>query len=157
MNENFTWNLTQLNPARSKLSSTILTSNSQQNSNVPDEKNTYSSRIFRQNVKKNVLTYILTYFCQKSGPGTTLPTLSLPPGFTANTDHPRAWEVPLGGGLQSGAAAVNVPINYKSRALESAGAYLMYKWRNKYIRKCVKSFTYKQKQSFFYTRILIIL
>jgi hypothetical protein len=42
-------------------------------------------------------------------------------GFTANTDHPRAWEVQPGCGTQSGTGPVRTPISFWSRAVESAG------------------------------------
>jgi hypothetical protein len=56
--------------------------------------------------KNDVLSSILTYFCQKSGHGILYRTPPLPPGFTAYTDHPSEGEVPLGRGPQYGAAPV---------------------------------------------------
>ncbi len=42
---------------------------------------------FRQDVKNDVLTSILSYFCQKFGHGMTLLIPPLPIGFSAITDH----------------------------------------------------------------------
>jgi hypothetical protein len=63
--------------------------------------------------KNDVLSgaYFLTYFCQRSGCSTSLPTPPppLPLGVTAITDHPRVGEVLPGRGLQSGIAPVIIP------------------------------------------------
>jgi hypothetical protein len=63
--------------------------------------------------------YILMYFCQKSGCGTTL---TIPPlGFTAITDHPRAGEVLPGCGPQSHVAPVSIPVRIQSRTTAIVG------------------------------------
>jgi hypothetical protein len=56
--------------------------------------------------KNDVLTSILTFFCQKFCRVATLPSSPLPTGFTAITDHPSAGEVRTDRGLQCGAAAI---------------------------------------------------
>ncbi len=67
-------------------------------------------------LKNDVLTYILTYFCQKSGQGATLLT-PLPLDFAAITDNPRVGEVPPGCGSQSCMAPVRIPISFWSWAM----------------------------------------
>jgi hypothetical protein len=54
--------------------------------------------------KNDILTLILTFFCQKFCRGATILTSLLPTGFTVTTDHPSAGEVCLGRGPQWGAA-----------------------------------------------------
>jgi hypothetical protein len=78
---------------------------------------------FRQDVKNDVLTYIWSNFCKKSGRGATLPSAHpspLPLGFIATTDHSRGQEVPAGCGPQSGAVPVSIPVSFRSRAIQSA-------------------------------------
>ncbi len=45
----------------------------------------------------------------------------LPLSFTVFTDHPKEGEVLPGRGPQYGAAPVNIPISFRSRAAKSAG------------------------------------
>jgi hypothetical protein len=60
-------------------------------------------------------------FLSEFRPRQHLPTPPLPLSFTAITDHPRAGEVPPGCGLHSGAAPVNIPVSFHSRAAQRAG------------------------------------
>jgi hypothetical protein len=72
---------------------------------IPSEMSSESYRTSDMMSKNDVLMYILMYFCQRSGGGSTL-LLS----FTAITDHPSAGEVPPGYGPQSNAVPVRIPI-----------------------------------------------
>jgi hypothetical protein len=63
--------------------------------------------------KNDVLTSILTFFCQKSGREDILPTPPLPLSFTVDTDHLMAGEVAPGRGPQWRAAPGNIPINFR--------------------------------------------
>ncbi len=58
--------------------------------------------------KNDVLTSIITYFCQKSCRSVPCRTSPLPPGFSAYTDDPSSEEVPPARGMQSHAAPVNI-------------------------------------------------
>jgi hypothetical protein len=61
----------------------------------------------------------LTYFCQRSGLGTNLPTPPFLLGFTVITDPPRAGEVRPGCGPQSAwrGVAQSELISFLSRAV----------------------------------------
>jgi hypothetical protein len=83
---------------------------------IPSEMSSESYRTSDMMSKNDVLMYILMYFCQRSGGGSTL-LLS----FTAITDHPSAGEVPPGYGPQSNAVPVRIPIIFWSLASQSAG------------------------------------
>jgi hypothetical protein len=60
---------------------------------IPAEKSSKSFQTSDMTSKNDVLTYILAYFCQRSGRGTTLLTPTFPLSFTAVTDYLKAGEV----------------------------------------------------------------
>ncbi len=71
--------------------------------------------------KNDVLMYILTYFCQKSGSVPPCWPPPLLPDFTAITEHPRAWEFPPGCGPHSSMVPVRIPTSFWSQASKSGG------------------------------------
>jgi hypothetical protein len=64
---------------------------------------------------------IMTFFHQKFCRGATLPAFPLPTSFTVISENPSTGEVPPGHDPQCGAAPGNIPINFSSRAMLSAG------------------------------------
>jgi hypothetical protein len=73
--------------------------------------------------KNDVLTSILSFFCQKFCRVATLPSSPLPTGFIAITDHLSAGEVSPGRGPQCGAAPI------KFRSVPSPGPLRVREWR----------------------------
>ncbi len=61
------------------------------------------------------------FFHQKFCHRVTLLASLLLTAFTVITDNPSTGEVPLGRGLQCGAAPVNIPVSYWSWYVKSAG------------------------------------
>jgi hypothetical protein len=70
---------------------------------------------------KNDLYNHFDIFFQKIQRGCNPANPPIPLCFTAITDHLMAGEVPPGWGPQSGVAPVNIPISFRSRAVQSPG------------------------------------